>query len=281
MAKNTTFSEYQPGSTDPNDNFRQCPDQQNLFNLTAQRSLSLFNVPFSLVMLRRRSGVRVAARAGRLSSVETQAGRQLCALVMQENQAIVFDTMRKSRQFGAYRWLLEKQRIRFFVGYPIGGANGDVVGAIALMDRRERLFSNDDFSTLDIVAQRLEEHVELWMPTDANFALPPVVSRQAINLVPTDSDEDICILVIDIDIPITIVGKLGSMTMEDLEDRIHEQIRVLVRDYDAVTRTPYGHVLVFIRGGEKAAQQVAQRISDFLGGWQIGAIHDDGQEPGP
>lgn len=279
MSKKRTLSTHTRPAPALNDDLSFLPGEETIFDRTAQQAIELFSVPIALIVLRDSTGDRVSARAGRMSPVETRQGPQLCARIMDDNRAVaIADTTREAAST-AYRWTLEGHRIQFFAGYPIRNSNGDALGALVLMDRRTRHFSEGDLNALGEVARSLEAHIdhlalETWgrrapADSDARPALR-LVRGEVDDLVQEPLDDDVCILVLDIDTPVEIEVALGSNIVDRISRRIRDQVNLITRAGDVVDRTPQGELMLFIRGNEQAARRVAGRVGALLDGARLG-----------
>lgn len=72
---------------------------------------------------------------------------------------VLEDTLHDSR-FAEHPWVLRGPRIRFYAGYPISAANGDIIGAVCVFDSRPRTFDSSHETLLRELAMRVESAIQ-------------------------------------------------------------------------------------------------------------------------
>ncbi len=264
------------------------PAEETVFDRTARWAIETFQVPIALIVLRESSGDRVAARAGSMSPVETRQGPQLCARIIDDNRPVAIADTTRAASSSQCLWMLEGHRIHCFAGYPIRNDSGNATGALVLMDRRTRHFSEGDLNELGELTRSLEDHIahlsaENWgrrgivdAPQTAPSALRDVVDDLDLSEAREPDDEGIRILVVEIDTPAEIEAALGPRGVAGLNQRVGDQVSLITRSSDVIDHAPQGSLMLFIHGGEQAVRRVAGRVSSLLEGSRLGIPPDMG-----
>ncbi|WP_343925125.1 GAF domain-containing protein [Rhodoglobus aureus] len=72
---------------------------------------------------------------------------------------VLEDTLHDAR-FAEHPWVLRGPRIRFYAGYPISAANGDIIGAVCVFDSGPRKFDSSHETLLRELAMRTESAIQ-------------------------------------------------------------------------------------------------------------------------
>ncbi|MGV8851353.1 MAG: GAF domain-containing protein [Rhodoglobus sp.] len=88
-----------------------------------------------------------------------EAGAFYSAAFSARGLVVLEDTLHDER-FSKHPWVTRGPRIRFYAGYPISAANGDIVGAVCVFDTDPRAFDSSHESLLRELALRAEAAIQ-------------------------------------------------------------------------------------------------------------------------
>jgi hypothetical protein len=91
--------------------------------------------------------------------VRDEAGAFCTATFTARGLVVLEDTLHDER-FSEHPWVVNGPRIRFYAGYPISAANGDIVGAVCIFDTGPRTFDSSHESLLRELAMRAESAIQ-------------------------------------------------------------------------------------------------------------------------
>lgn len=112
-----------------------------------------------------------------LAITEIPKNQAFCTHTIEEDNGIIVSDAQLDDRFARLELVTEDPKIRFYAGYPICSSSGAKVGALCVMDRVPREFTDRDLLLLRRLSKMVES--ELTKPTD--LAIEPihgVVSRR-------------------------------------------------------------------------------------------------------
>ncbi|MFI4888971.1 MAG: GGDEF domain-containing protein [Steroidobacterales bacterium] len=130
------------------------------FDRITRLACKVFNVPIALVTLVDAERQWFKSRQG-FSLPETSRQIAICAhAILQDETFIVQDALLDIR-FADNPLVTGEPRIRFYAGQPIHSPNGSRIGTLCVIDRKQRLFADEDKAMLTDLAAMIDREFYL------------------------------------------------------------------------------------------------------------------------
>ena len=133
------------------------------FDRITRLAARVLNVPMACVVLVDDNREFFKSRYG-FDLVEIARNDSFCPYTILENKQMVVPDAKLDERFAQNRFVLDKPYVRFYVGDPIAAADGNLVGALCVMDHQPRVPSAEDLAVLHdlaLIAQIELNHGEL------------------------------------------------------------------------------------------------------------------------
>jgi GAF domain-containing protein len=128
------------------------------FDRLTRLARKMFDVPIALVSLVDEHRQWFKSRAGILAT-ETPRATSFCGHTILDERIFVVPNALEDERFRDNPLVVRTPHVRFYAGCPLHAPNGHRVGALCLMDRRPRQFSDDDRMALKDLAAMVEHEL--------------------------------------------------------------------------------------------------------------------------
>jgi hypothetical protein len=91
-----------------------------------------------------------------MSSDETARATSFCNTTIRKAELFVVEDAAADEAFAEHPWVVGKEQVRFYAGYPVEAPNGERVGALCVVDTKPRRFSNREAALLRELALRVQ-----------------------------------------------------------------------------------------------------------------------------
>ncbi len=143
-----------------------------VFEEATQTAAELLDTPICILGFvdRRRHLFKSAVGLSRLGLMNKIAqerqllrGESFCSYVVESRQVLAIDDTLLSPEF-AQKILVQQYGIRAYLGVPLIDAQGNCLGAIAIMEQSTRAFSHKDIQSLEVIARwSMSEFERQWL----------------------------------------------------------------------------------------------------------------------
>lgn len=136
-------------------------EQSKAFNHIAEMAARMFQVPIAVVNMVGADKVRALAAAGEISvGNEVERGVSLCSLAVLNNDPTVFKDALEEPCLLANPMVVGDFGLRFYAAAPITTKAGNHIGALCLVDKEPREFSEIDQKILAGLARIVMEELD-------------------------------------------------------------------------------------------------------------------------
>lgn len=133
------------------------PPEERFDRLT-RMAKRLFGVPIALVSLVDENRQWFKSCFG-LSVSETPRDFSFCGHAILGNDVFIIPDTLVDERFADNPLVLNDPYIRFYAGCPLRGPNGSKMGTLCIIDRKPRIFSNDELEALTDLAAMVEREI--------------------------------------------------------------------------------------------------------------------------
>lgn len=134
---------------------------EGAFNHIAEMAARLFHVPIALINLVSDDTVWTKASAGDIpSGTHVPRGVSLCSLAVLEDAPTVFRDARQEACLLANPMVAGELGLRFYAAAPLRTPEGHNIGALCLVDKQPRHFTEGEQKVLQGLAQIVMEEIE-------------------------------------------------------------------------------------------------------------------------
>jgi signal transduction histidine kinase len=130
---------------------------QNIVHLAAQH----YNVPIAVISFVDRDDVYLKGNVGMDGLDKVSRSFSLCSLAVQSCEPTVFTKPLEEPCLAGTPWIHNEFGLRFYAAAPLITAGGHIIGTIALVDKKEKPFSENQKNQLVKFAQMVMHDVEL------------------------------------------------------------------------------------------------------------------------
>lgn len=250
------------------------------FDRLTRLARKMFDVPIALVSLVDEHRQWFKSRAGILAT-ETPRATSFCGHTILDERIFVVLNALEDERFRDNPLVVRTPHVRFYAGCPLHAPNGHRVGALCLMDRRPRQFSDDDRMALKDLAAMVEHELAAVQLATLD-ALTGVPNRRGFALLAEQSLRfcrrqglPMSIVFVDLDGFKGINDRFGHAEGDRALVRFGALLRTTARDMDVVGR----------QGGDEFALLLVDATVDHAEG-VIARLHeavaaaDQSDEPG-
>lgn len=131
------------------------------FDGIAKLATQIFNVPISLLSLVDAESVFFKANIGMGKAREAKRGESLCALAILDKNVTVFEDALKEQCLSNNPNVIGKFGLQFYAGAPLITQDGYTIGALCIIDKKPRKFSQADRAILEGLARTAMDQIEL------------------------------------------------------------------------------------------------------------------------
>lgn len=135
-------------------------DEQGPFKHIAAIASRMFNVPIALVNFVDRGQVIVKGNVGLEGTNTVSRGDSLCSLAILRNDVTVFESAGTEPCLLANPMVSGEFGLQFYAGAPLTTSDGYNIGALCVIDKEPRKFSEADQKMLESLAAIVIEEVE-------------------------------------------------------------------------------------------------------------------------
>lgn len=128
------------------------------FDRLTRLALRLFDVPMALVSLVDEDRQWFKSAQG-LNASETPRDVSFCGHVVYDSRMLVVNDTLQDPRFADNPLVTGEPNIRFYTGYPLQDAKGQVMGTLCILDTKPREFSASDVDTLRDLAEMAEREL--------------------------------------------------------------------------------------------------------------------------
>lgn len=134
--------------------------EEGEFKYIAAMAARMFNVPIALVNLVDKEFVVTKAKAGLDTAGVVPRGTSLCSLAILKNEITVFENALEEPCLLANPMVTGQFGLRFYAAAPLTTKDGFNIGALCLVDKEPRKFSETDQKILENLASVIMENIE-------------------------------------------------------------------------------------------------------------------------
>ncbi|MFB9864102.1 GAF domain-containing protein [Rufibacter immobilis] len=135
-------------------------EENGTFKHIAAIASRLFNVPIALVNFVDRDYVITKGRVGVEGSNEVSRGVSLCSLAVLRSDVTVFENARAEPCLLANPMVVEDFGLQFYAAAPLTTSDGFNIGALCIIDRVPREFSESDQKMLESLASVVMDEID-------------------------------------------------------------------------------------------------------------------------
>lgn len=217
--------------------------------------------------------------------------KSLCRLTVEARQMVIFEDASADATVANHPLVVKKPFIRFYAGYPLCDAEGDVIGTLCAFDTRPRKFSSSKIQVLrdlgamaqnellDSVGKEVQRKLIAKLGVARRDAMIDSLTRvwnraaglRLLNDACTDrdSEEQFAVCMADLDQFKRINDQYGHQTGDDILRKVARLISDTLRDGDIVSRYGGDEFLLVLRDVasaellEKLMERLRERISEY------------------
>ena len=126
------------------------------FDRVTRMARRLFDVPIAVVSLLDQDRQWFKSKQG-ISSTHTPREISFCGHTILSNQLLIVEDAIDDLRFEGNPLVMGDPHIRFYAGYPLSTADGQRIGALCIIDRSPRQFTQDDQAILQDLGQLVEQ----------------------------------------------------------------------------------------------------------------------------
>ncbi|NMP28145.1 sensor domain-containing diguanylate cyclase [Rahnella sp. SAP-1] len=130
------------------------------FDRLTRIAAKLFDVPITLVSLVDKDRQWFKSKFG-LTINSTPRIDSFCTVVVEEGKALVVNDAMKDYRFSEKSLVTGEPYIRFYAGYPVKLPDGEIAGAICIIDTHPRSLSEIEFGLLKDLAEVVEDEFRI------------------------------------------------------------------------------------------------------------------------
>ncbi|AKQ47596.1 serine/threonine protein kinase [Rufibacter radiotolerans] len=134
--------------------------EEGEFNHIAAKASNMFNVPIALVNLVDSAYVLTKASAGLEAVASVLSGTSLCSLAILKDGTTVFENAVEEPCLLANPMVTGEFGLRFYEAAPLNTSDGYNIGALCILDKEPRVFSQTDQRILQNLASVVMENIE-------------------------------------------------------------------------------------------------------------------------
>lgn len=135
-------------------------EENGTFKHVAAIASRMFNVPIALVNFVDRDYVITKARAGAEGPNQESRGVSLCSLAILRTDVTVFENAIEEPCLLANPLVIGDYGLRFYAAAPLITSDGYNIGAVCVIDKKPREFSESDQKMLESLASFVMEEIE-------------------------------------------------------------------------------------------------------------------------
>ncbi|KAA3440749.1 GAF domain-containing protein [Rufibacter hautae] len=134
--------------------------EEGTFKHIASMAAHMFSVPIALVNFVDSEYVHTKGNAGLDTAPPVPRGTSLCSLAVLKNGATVFENALEEPCLLANPFVTGDLGLRFYAAAPLRTNDGFNIGALCLVDKEPRKFSESDQRVLESLASVVMENIE-------------------------------------------------------------------------------------------------------------------------
>lgn len=135
-------------------------EENGTFKHVAAIASRMFNTPIALVNVVDREYVITKAQVGLDSADNVERGISLCSLAVLRSNVTVFENARKEPCLLANPMVVEEFGLQFYAAAPLITSDGYNIGAVCIIDKEPRTFSESDMKMLGSLASVVIDEIE-------------------------------------------------------------------------------------------------------------------------
>lgn len=135
-------------------------EENGTFKHIAAIASRMFNVPIALVNFVDKDYVVTKARVGVDGSNEVSRGVSLCSLAVLRTDVTVFENAREEPCLLANPMVIGDFGLQFYAAAPLTTSDGFNIGAVCIVDKSPREFSESDQKMLESLASIVMDEIE-------------------------------------------------------------------------------------------------------------------------
>jgi len=131
-----------------------------VFNELAALAATLHQVPLAMINFVAKDLVWTKAYEGVESAAEVERGTSLCSLAILKESVTVFEDTLKEPILMSNPMVAGEFGLRFYAAAPIKTKDGFNIGAVCILDKKSREFTDQDQEKLAAIAHLVEIEIE-------------------------------------------------------------------------------------------------------------------------